>query len=186
MPFRFELKKAHHVLLFAIHSMGGVADLSRLFLLLYLADTKHLAKYGSLITGDTYLAMKYGPVPFHILSIFKQLKEESTEHNEPPKSKACFSINDKQQVVALTSYEKDYLSESEVECLFEILQQHKREELDLLCACTAGLAWRGADINGEISIEDMAMESGASTEMISYIKMSHTDEINSFSNAYQN
>ena len=43
----------------------GNAGLNRLhaFKMLFLADRDHLRRCGSLITGDTYCAMKYGPLP---------------------------------------------------------------------------------------------------------------------------
>jgi len=166
--------------------MGGAADFSRLFLLLYLSDLKHLAKYGSLISGDTYIAMKYGPVPFHILSIYKQLKEHSTEKNEQGKQKLPIGINDAQQAIALAPYDKDYLAASEVECMFETLQQYKSVTTEALCIHTMGQAWKGADINGEIKLEDMAEESGATPEMIEYIKICYNNELISFNDAHEN
>lgn len=167
-------------MLFMIHSNGGFLELSRLVLLLYLSDLKHLSRYGSLITGDTYVAMKNGPIPFHILSIYKQLKGDDVEKNEFRVARTYLAINDKQQAIALLPYDKDQLSSSEVECLFEVLHQYKNYTPEQLSASTMDKAWKEADINGEISLEYMIIESGASREMSDYINISYTDEMTSF------
>jgi len=57
--------------------------------------------------------------------------------------------------------------------------------MELLCDKTMGEAWKGADINGEINLEDMAAESGGTPEMIAYIKSSYSSEINSFKHEHK-
>ena len=44
-------------------------DFHKIFKVLYFADREHLTKYGRPITGDTYVAMEYGPVPSMIYDI---------------------------------------------------------------------------------------------------------------------
>ena len=181
MSFRFKHRKATQVILFVLHSLGKVAEPSRLFLLLYLADIKHLAKYGSLITGDNYIAMKYGPAPLHVMGLCQQLKEEYEQGGLGYKSKGSFGVNDKHQLVASDAYNAQYLSESEVECLFEATHLYKNASFELISYIATGSAWTKADINGEIKLTDMAIDGGATPEMIAYIELSYNDEQYSFS-----
>src|SRR4051812_28706913 len=125
MPFRFDHKKAIHVILFVLHSLGKYVEPSKLFVILYLADIKHLGRHGVFITGDTYIAMKYGPAPLNILGIYQQLKEEKAQKDHYDKAKEYIGINDACQLFALSSYNAFYLSGSEVECLFETMHQYK-------------------------------------------------------------
>ena len=175
MSFRYERKKAIQVILFLLHSLGKRADPLKLFSLLYLADLKHLAKYGLLITGDIYIAMKNGPAPFHILSIYQQLRQDSITKSSDYKKELIYAHND-EQLVALVNYNTKHLSESEVECLFETLQEHKSKSLKLLSVAVTKQGWKNADVNGNIYLADMAIEAGATAEMMRYIEISYKNE----------
>ena len=63
LKFRFDLGKLVNAL--AYFADAGVGDLTKLKAakLLYLADQRHLFKFGRPITGDRYVAMDLGPVP---------------------------------------------------------------------------------------------------------------------------
>lgn len=177
MAFRFIHKKAIHTILFVLHSLGKVAEPSRLFLLLYLADLKHLAKFGSMITGDNYIAMKNGPAPARILAIYKQLKEDSELMDSKYKAHSPIGINKEKQLSALEPYSVNYLSTQEVESLFETMHLYKNASLELLSHIAKGEAWNKADINGEISLHEMASESGASPEMVETIIIHRNAEL---------
>ena len=45
--------------------------------ILYFADQRHLSLYGRSITGDTYIAMQYGPVPSNVDDILKAVRGDS-------------------------------------------------------------------------------------------------------------
>ncbi len=182
MSFRFDLRKAKNIVLYVLHSLGGQTDIYRLYLLLYLADLKHMAAYGTLITGDAYIAMKFGPAPFHIMSMFKEIKEEGgKEGTGAPKLKLT-----EDQVVALARHELSQLAESEVSCLFETIQTYKAAPIEELTTQTTNTAWQHAAIDGEISISDMAVESGAEPEMIRYIELFYRNERQSFNDTGTN
>jgi hypothetical protein len=57
---RFDAHKALEVILYVA---GSVPDMYRALKVLYFADREHLGRYGRLICGDTYVAMRLGPVP---------------------------------------------------------------------------------------------------------------------------
>lgn len=185
MSFRFEPKKANNVILFIAQCMNNTMDIQRLFLLLYLADTRHLLKYGSVILGDTYVAMKQGAVPFHVLSMCLELKNGMVQNSKGGKPKYPFRINYLQQLVALTTYDGQYIAESEVECLFEVVHKYKDVPLDQLREYSISRAWQETDEVGKISLVKIAAEHGASTEMINYIEMAYKDELTSFVSVYE-
>ncbi len=180
MSFRFSHIKGINITLFALHSMGKVAEPSRLFLLFYLADLKHLANYGTLITGDRYVAMKYGPAPSQILAICQQIKSDTEANENKFKKMSPLAINEQHQIVARDTYNIKYLQATEVECIFEILHLYKNASQEMLSHITMGKAWANADINGEISIAEMAMESSATPAMLARIERNCTEEMLAF------
>ncbi|MEK7221817.1 MAG: Panacea domain-containing protein, partial [Nitrospirota bacterium] len=60
--FRFDPDKAIQAILFVARSITG-ATFHQISKIIYFADKDHLQKYGRLICGDSYVAMKHGPVP---------------------------------------------------------------------------------------------------------------------------
>lgn len=179
MAFKFDTDKAVNLLLFTIQSLGGKADMCRVLLMLYFADLDHLNRYGTLITGDSYIAMKNGPAAYNILSIYKQLSVEGIAKFATLNLKEYFSI-DNGGIVANAKYNDDYLSASEVACLFQTLQLHKKSEYPVISALARDIAWQQANENGEISLLQLAQASKATDAQIAYILTSYENEIHSF------
>jgi len=65
-------KKLSELVLFIIDKTGGV-DFYHAFKILYFAEMKHLAKWGSGFVPDEFCALKYGPVPTHLYDAVKEL-----------------------------------------------------------------------------------------------------------------
>jgi hypothetical protein len=176
MAFKFDVIKAQHVILFFVHSLGGATDISRLFLLLYLADLRHLANHGALILGDGYMAMKYGPAPIHIHTMLSELQGEQGKGPLHPRNKQPFLINEQKQLVALLNYSTQQLADSEVECIFNVIHQYKDDTVAHLGMVTKDTAWNKADGNGVMDLLDMAIASGAGKEMIRYIRQAYKND----------
>src|SRR3989338_7327515 len=62
-------KKATQALNFVASKKGGTVNKMKAIKLIFLADRLHLRKYGRPIIGDTYWAMKLGPVGSLALNI---------------------------------------------------------------------------------------------------------------------
>jgi len=62
IAFRFDLNRALLAMAQIVDALGEV-DKAKLIKLLYIADKSHFLSHGYPITGDTPLAMKWGPVP---------------------------------------------------------------------------------------------------------------------------
>lgn len=156
--------------------MGGKAELYHLFRVLYIADTRHLAQYGSPITGDSYIAMKNNVVPFDLYCIYRQAKGESYLKNLANNFKEYLAVDHNDHITAVTDYNGDYISVSEANCLFEAVRESKNEQYELLHKKILSTAWDSADMKNELSLTDMALSAGADAEMIRYIQASQQNE----------
>ncbi len=176
MPFTFEIKKSINVILFILKSLGGKADIFELFGILYISELKHLALYGTLITGDDYIAMKNSVVPFNLYSIYRQLKGEGYLRNFANNFKEYLAIDEEEKIVAITDYNAGLISVSEANCLFEAIRENKNEDPTFLKERIMGYGWINADSSNNITVIDMAISAGASDTMLTYIKMSLINE----------
>ena len=71
----FQYNAAVNAILYALAVLDKKMDMHKLCKILYFADQKHLSLYGRSITGDTYIAMEYGPVPSNVDDILKEYKQ---------------------------------------------------------------------------------------------------------------
>jgi transcriptional regulator with XRE-family HTH domain len=64
-PILFNQEKFREVLLYILEKVGGRANIGEtaLYKLLYFIDTDYYERYGSSITGLSYVKQKYGPTP---------------------------------------------------------------------------------------------------------------------------
>jgi len=165
--FKFNREKSLAALLYVVEQLGKV-DFHKLSKILYYADQKHLTKYGTPITGDFYCAMDFGPVPSKIYDILKSVRGDSFfETNEFAK---YFSVDNSYVVKGLLHADLDEFSESDIECLNVSLQENKDLDFDGLVKKSHGKAYKSAYLNGKITLEEIAKEGGANSEMIKYIE----------------
>jgi uncharacterized phage-associated protein len=113
--FNLNREKAANSLLFVVEKLEK-ADAHKIYKILYFADQKHLLKFGRPIFGDTYLKMQYGPVP----SFVKNIIDENMEGWEEIVAKY-----NRHFVKSLKEVDLDYLSESDIECLIESIEENK-------------------------------------------------------------
>lgn len=180
MAFCFDENKVINMILFMLQCLGGKAPVQRLFLLIYLADVRHLVQHGSLISGDTYVAMKHGPVPLQMLGMYRRLRQHPLAKQHHGRVRMLMQAQGEDCVEAQHAYDGSCLAETEVACLFEAVHACKDKPTEVLQELVRQMAWNAADATGEINLLNMAMENGATPEMIRYIEMSFNDEIHSF------
>lgn len=83
---------------------------------LYFADQEHVVKYGRFITGDSYVAMKHGPVPSATYDILKYVRgDQSFCHADH--AKTLFSIHKKFYISVQRDADTEEFSDSDLECL---------------------------------------------------------------------
>ncbi|EPD28009.1 Uncharacterized phage-associated protein [Capnocytophaga granulosa] len=162
--FDIDESKAINSILFVLNELGDKkSDAHKVFKILYFADQKHLVTYGRPITGDTYLKMTYGPVPSFIRDVSEGKKKEGF-------------INKTKKHFLTTSYpyDKDDLSESEIECLKEAIDENKDLSFNDLTEKSHDSAWQKAQ--RDISYIDMAKAVTSDPDILNYIKVNALNE----------
>lgn len=166
-PIRFRYDVEKFVNAVAYFASKGVADLDRLKTakLLYYADKFHLQRYGRPITGDTYNALPYGPIPSLSLDIMEEasLAEPSyfglTDSNVDL-FRDYLDINRESTYPTFTSKQSpdlDILSESEQEILDEVIDKYGHLPGPRLIDEThKETAWKRTPRNSEIDFRLLA------------------------------
>ena len=173
LKFQFDKEKSASVLLYITQNLE-TADFLRVFKVLYFAEQKHLARFGRPIVGDNYLAMKHGPVPS---SIYFELNNVGDSIDRIFKKQIYFSdfFEVKRKVIKNLSAKiepnLDYISESELTCLNESLEENKHLSFKQLSDKSHDMAWKKANENDEMDILEIAKSGGASDDMLTYISI---------------
>ncbi|WP_426320475.1 Panacea domain-containing protein [Pseudoduganella sp. R-43] len=120
----------------------GFHKISKIF---YFADKLHLERYGSMFSGDTYIAMDNGPVPSHIYDFMKYAGGKNVAlpfASEKVKAALKESLGvSGYHVSAKRAPDCDYLSDSEIACLDEIIASHGRKTFGQLTDESHDSAW---------------------------------------------
>ena len=114
LQLRFNYQKSTQALnLFAI-KQGGQINKMKALKLIFLADRYHLRKYGRLITNDTYVAMKHGPVP----SAARDIAESNDYLDEAEKSYSSRYVEPNNlSLISKKKVDATVFSESDLEAL---------------------------------------------------------------------
>ncbi len=167
----FKYDKAVNSLLFSLQQLGGKTDMHKLCKILYFADQRHLSLYGRSITGDTYIAMQFGPVPSCVDDILKALRGDSffsaSEEIEPLKKSIVF--DNRYIVRSLVAPDMDELSETDVECLSYAIDICRNKNFAELTEYSHGLAWNNTRRDREMSVKDILREIGDEEAYVEYI-----------------
>lgn len=150
---RFNAEKAVEVLLYVTKS---VPDMYHALKVVYFADKEHLTLYGRQLCGDSYVAMKLGPVPSGMYDLIKTARGDGCcfAHLRLPESLAV--ALDGKTILPKRPPNTDLLSESEMECLDSAVSEYgslsfgKLKELSHRDA-----AYRAADRNDFMSLESI-------------------------------
>jgi uncharacterized phage-associated protein len=161
-----------HALLFVLQRLGGMGDFHKLFKILYFADQKHLAKYGSLITDDNYIAMNNGPVPSIAYDILKALRGEGLLEEYRARFQRYFTLLSKYEVKSSQSPNMDELSETARECIDESIKENDRLGFPELTTKSHDAAWERTSADCEMDVMEIAKAAGANEGMLEYIKES--------------
>lgn len=170
----FDSKKLTELVLYILCKTGGV-DFYHVFKILYFAEMKHLAKWGSGIVPDEFCALKYGPVPTRLYDAVKELGQSRMRLSEEL-SEAVELAGEDAPNVLLSKREAnlEYLSESEIEALNQSIEEHESMTFGQLMRKSHDAAWDEANrrVNGTnvISPISMAKVMNADDAMLAYIE----------------
>lgn len=170
---------ALNAILYVARNMGERKDVHKICKILYFADQAHLSRYGRDITGDTYIAMKYGPVPSHIYNLFKAVKNFSGTEDFRT-SYFYFSPSDTNLLIPTKEADLDYLSPSDIECLDEAIKKCREKNFPELTEFSHGYAWKKTAPNHEMATEHILHEAGADEGYIAYISEKRKTEATIF------
>lgn len=100
---------------FASKSVDGKINKMKVLKLIWAMDRYHVRRYARTVTGDTYFAMKLGPVP----SGAKDIAEESTffSSDNLNYSKSFIKKDGKYIIQSIASPDLDIFSDSEIEAM---------------------------------------------------------------------
>jgi uncharacterized phage-associated protein len=140
----------------------------RISKLLYFADKLHLGKYGRFICGDDYVAMRHGPVPSRI---YDMLKAAASRGESPwaQKTKLAFDVNN-YTVKPQRPPDLTRLSASERACLEEAIKTFGGKSFSELTNASHDAAWRAADENDLITVEDIARTLPNAVEVLEHVR----------------
>lgn len=153
-----------HSMLYILNRAGQDLDFHKIFKIMYFAEQKHLAKYGRMITEDSYIKMPNGPVPSYAYTVFQSLRANKEMFDYD----SLFKIKGRYMVEGIGSFDSDELSETDIECLDESYEENAYLTFDELTEKSHDAPWHKAF--DSINIYQMAKEGGATDEMIQYIK----------------
>lgn len=164
--FIFDEEKAVSVVLFILKNVKKIGKHS-LAKVLYFADQKHLVRYGRPIIGDDYIKMPYGPVPSAIYDGVKRngmykILEGAIE----------VKGND---IYPKLEPDMDELSESDIECLGQSIDENVHLSFGELKDKSHQLAWNSAQSSNSLNIQNIAKEGGACEDMLNHICESIND-----------
>ncbi len=162
--FEEKIEGTIHLLLYILKKLGGQSDIHKLFKILYFAEQKHLVKYGTTISQDHYHAMKNGPVPSIAYDIYKSVKDGGVTYAR------YFSAVERFSIASIGEPDLDYLSESEIKCIDESVQENSNLSFNALTEKSHDEAWTSTPRDKEIGIVDIAKAGGADSHMVKYIQ----------------
>lgn len=165
----FQYEAALNALLFTLSKLGGKSDMHKLCKILYFADQRHLSKYGRSITGDTYIAMQYGPVPSNVDDILKAVRGDSFFSGYVSDLKDKLTFENRYILRGLANPDMDELSGSDVECLSFAIEMCRDMNFGQLTELSHGLAWTNTARDRAISVKDILREAGDEEEYVDYI-----------------
>jgi len=161
--FSFKKEKAFEVL---VYIAASVSDLYHILKIIYFADKAHLSRYGRFINGDSYVAMKDGPVPSQSYDIIKALRKDGL-YNLSKEDFESISVEGN-TVTANRIANLDFFSDTDIECLDESVKKYKDYTFNDLHQESSDSAYAAADRNNFISIVDIAKTLKNSEELILY------------------
>lgn len=170
----FDNKKLIETVLFILCKTGGV-DFYHTFKILYFAEMKHLAKWGSRIVPDQFCALKYGPVPTNLYDAVKDMNHPKMVLSQQLSAAIHLAGEDAPNVL-LPKREPDlnYLSNSEIDALTQSIDENKSLTFGQLMRKSHDEAWDEANRrnNGSniISPVTMAKVLNADPAMLEYIE----------------
>ena len=171
-PIRLDPERALELVLYVANQLR-YPTLHSVSKVVYFADKEHLSRYGSLLSGDNYVAMRHGPVPSAIYNLLK-----AAAGRQEPLIPAEFyelvaeslKVEEGSRVQPLRQANFDLLSVSQRECLDASIKVNGRLSFARLTAKSHDAAWKSVDENDLIEIKAIAKTLRNSKQVLAYLE----------------
>jgi uncharacterized phage-associated protein len=143
---------------------------------MYFADRYHLERYGRLICGDTYIAMKHGPVPSVIYDLLKAVKNGGSLTLNAELVQmflAALEVKGNFYIVEKAQANLDYLSESDIEALDYSIKQYGSLTFSELTKQSHDDAYESTGFNDVIDIETIVRTFEDSELLLEHLRDPH-------------
>ena len=153
LEFKLDETALANAILYVVERVAD-PDRHRTLKMLYLADKLHLERYGSPITGDRYIKMRFGPVASAAYDAMKALADERNWANEKLTALLRGKLNVADRRLSATeSADLMELSPSMVECLDAAIAEYDDLSFGEMTDVTHDEAWEAAEPNRPIPPE---------------------------------
>jgi uncharacterized phage-associated protein len=138
-PFTFDKTKAVETVIYVARK-APIPDRFHICKIIYFADKYHLQHYGRFLFGETYVAMKNGPVPSGAYDVIK-----TADETLPQK----LATNDF-EVIALREPDYGLFSESDLEALDYAITTYGAMAFKRLMIASHDEAWKAVTEDGNL------------------------------------
>lgn len=179
--FIVDKDKTLNAALYVLNAVGK-ADYHKVFKILYFAEQHHLRKYGRPVTGDSYQAMQYGPVPSYLFDVFKASENGYHPFAEAMSVSHLFKVERQGKVPYVEATQAanwDELSVSDVEALNQSINDNAGLSFKGLVDKSHDSAWEKSEKNEDIEMSylDIAEASGIDKDMLQYVQLQSENSI---------
>ena len=147
----------------------------------YFADKIHLSKFGFVASGDSYVAMKFGPVASETYNLIKAARGDQNKWIHPrfiELVRGNMSVENGKYITPLREADEMLLTKADVECMNEALCQYGNMRFDERTELSHDAAWKQAwnqAENDELGAGDMPVLEIAKTlensaDVLEYIR----------------
>jgi uncharacterized phage-associated protein len=168
--FHFDPEKALNLVLYVARAVPQ-ATFHTISKVIYFADKLHLQRYGRLICGDSYVAMKHGPVPSEIYDMMKDVRGDGFSEHWPI-AREAFQVKEKATVVPSREPDLTVFSDSDRECLEESIKTYGHLNFARLTELSHDAAWEATDDNDMIDIEQIIATFPDSSALLQHLRAS--------------
>ena len=172
VPIRFESERALELVLYVANELR-YPTLHSVSKVVYFADREHLSRYGSLLSGDNYVAMRHGPVPSAIYNLLK-----AAAGRQEPLIPAEFyelvgqslKVVNRSRVQPLRQANLNLLSDSQRECLDVSIRANGKLSFKRLTEKSHDAAWKSVDENDLIEVRAIAKTLKNAKQVLAYLE----------------
>lgn len=172
-----DIQKLKAVILYLLNNMPEDSrDIYHVVKTAYYAQKNHLVKYALPLFNDSIVALKFGPVPSLIYNVLRASRGDSDpwrfcDDHLLNRLSAVIECKD-EWFYAKQQPDMECLSESNIKCLDEAIQEVSKMGFSDIMKRTHGGEWYRANHDADSNVMDVvniARENGASEDVISYL-----------------